>query len=122
MITARQIIAAELENLAQAFEGSTMHPDNADGWQGLWTGEQVASALRARIENYPAVSPADFAMVLARWNSRDAMLLQDELPDEWRMLVYKHGQQKVFGLIARGMNAHDARRLLTSKGPVDVKG
>ena len=41
-----------------------------------------------------------------------AMSIQDELPEQWRILVYKYGQARVFGLIARGFDLKDAIRIL----------
>jgi hypothetical protein len=41
-----------------------------------------------------------------------AMSIQDELPEQWRILVYKYGQARVFKLIATGYEIKDAVRIL----------
>lgn len=41
-----------------------------------------------------------------------AMAIQDELPEQWRILVYKYGQTRVFTLIANGFEISDAVRIL----------
>lgn len=41
-----------------------------------------------------------------------AMALQDELPEQWRILIYKYGQAKVFYLIKVGYDIKDAVQIL----------
>ena len=41
-----------------------------------------------------------------------AMSIQDALPEEWRVLVYKYGQARVFKLIVTGYTIQDAIQIL----------
>lgn len=43
-----------------------------------------------------------------RMPKREAMALQDELPVEWRKLVYTYGQTMVFQLLIYGYEIEDA--------------
>ena len=44
-----------------------------------------------------------------------AMALQDELPEQWRILIYKYGQGKVFSLIKIGYNINEAVEILRTR-------
>jgi hypothetical protein len=43
------------------------------------------------------------------------MEAQDELPHEWRELIYDHGQLKVFELFRRGYPIADVRQMLKAR-------